>query len=124
MNALKLAITIALGLGIRALTGGVFAKVAGDMLYAVAAYYAVALVLRRHRAPVALGYCVAIECLQLHHPPWLESLRATLFGRLVLGSVFSFYDLLSYAAGIALAVGLEEILARRNHDRLPPVPSS
>lgn len=100
---LALVATIALGLGIRALCGGAFAKIAGDALYAVAAYFAFALVIRRPRvvAACALAYCFAIEFLQLW--PALDPIRPTLFGRLVLGSVFSVYDLIWYALGVALA---------------------
>ncbi len=50
----------------------------------------------------AVGVCVAtcvIEFLQLWHPPFLEAMRATLPGRLVLGNNFAWSDFLSYFIG-------------------------
>jgi Protein of unknown function (DUF2809) len=47
---------------------------------------------------VALGSC-AIEFLQLYQPPWLQAIRATLPGRLILGSTFLWSDLPVYFIG-------------------------
>lgn len=41
----------------------------------------------------------AIEFLQLYQPPWLQAIRATLPGRLVLGSTFLWSDLPVYVIG-------------------------
>jgi len=40
-----------------------------------------------------------IEFLQLWHPPFLQAIRATLLGRLMLGTTFSWEDFLFYAVG-------------------------
>ncbi len=50
---------------------------------------------------VTIAICVAIELSQLWHPHWLEVARATLLGRLALGSTFMWSDLAYYAAGAA-----------------------
>jgi Protein of unknown function (DUF2809) len=50
---------------------------------------------------VGLGSC-AIEFLQLYQPPWLQVIRATLLGRLVLGSTFLWSDLPVYWIGVYL----------------------
>jgi hypothetical protein len=50
----------------------------------------------------AIGVCLAtclVEFLQLWHPPFLEAMRATLPGRLVLGNAFTWSDFLSYFIG-------------------------
>ena len=50
----------------------------------------------------AVGVCLAtcvIEFLQLWHPPFLEAMRATLPGRLVLGNNFAWSDFLCYFIG-------------------------
>lgn len=50
----------------------------------------------------AVGVCVAsfaIEFLQLWHPAWLEAVRATLPGRLILGNSFLWADLPQYGLG-------------------------
>lgn len=53
----------------------------------------------------AVGVCLAtcvVEFLQLWHPPFLEAMRATLPGRLVLGNSFTWSDFLSYFIGSLL----------------------
>jgi hypothetical protein len=54
---------------------------------------------------VALGVLVAtclLEVLQLWQPAWLQAVRATLPGRLVLGSTFSPSDFWYYLIGAGL----------------------
>jgi hypothetical protein len=53
---------------------------------------------------VFLGTC-SLECLQLWHPPFLESLRSTFIGAALLGNSFSWSDLLHYAAAGLLSLG-------------------
>jgi Protein of unknown function (DUF2809) len=43
-----------------------------------------------------------IEFSQLWHPPFLQGIRATLFGRLFLGSGFSWEDFIGYILGCIL----------------------
>ena len=50
----------------------------------------------------AIGVCLAtciLEFLQLWHPPFLEAMRSTLAGRLVLGNAFTWSDFPSYFIG-------------------------
>jgi Protein of unknown function (DUF2809) len=47
---------------------------------------------------VCVGSC-AIEFLQLYQPPWLQAIRATLPGRLVLGTSFAWSDFPAYFIG-------------------------
>lgn len=63
-------------------------------------------------AAVVLVMLLANELLQLLHAPWLEELRATLFGRVVLGSRFNPLDLLAITAGVTIAAVLDARLAR------------
>jgi hypothetical protein len=60
---------------------------------------------------VCLATC-AIEFLQLYQPPWLQAIRATLPGRLVLGTTFSWLDFPSYFTGSALGLLLVYYLNR------------
>jgi hypothetical protein len=113
------ALTIGCGLATRPLRGliGVMpAKYLGDALYAVLVYLVIAAVWRRASsirvAMVALALCFAVEFSQLYHPEWLDGIRRTTFGILVLGSVFNWPDLIAYAAGVA-ACFLLECLVRR-----------
>ena len=49
----------------------------------------------------ALG--VADEVLQLYHAPWIESVRHTRIGGLILGFGFLWSDIICYAVGIVIA---------------------
>jgi hypothetical protein len=62
------------------------------------------------RAMLAYAVCAAVEVSQLIHVPWLDAVRATRLGHLVLGSDFDGRDLLAYAIGVLGAVGLERLL--------------
>ena len=54
-------------------------------------------------AVIGVSVCVcAVEALQLWHPAWLEDMRATLMGTLLLGGTFDWLDFPHYAAGGAL----------------------
>src|SRR6266567_7537411 len=49
---------------------------------------------------ISLAFCYAIEFSQLYKAEWIDKLRHTLFGKLVLGDTFLWGDLLSYTIGI------------------------
>ena len=117
-NLTLLLVTVALGLASRwwadALPHFVGAY-AGDTLWACAVYWAVALVTpgagRIYRGLLSFGFAVAVEVSQLFHPAWLESIRRTRLGGLLLGFGFLWSDLACYAVGIALALGVDQLLA-------------
>jgi hypothetical protein len=52
---------------------------------------------------LALTFSWGVEFSQLYQAPWIDALRATLPGRLVLGSTFNWPDLPAYATGMGLA---------------------
>ncbi|MCK8495185.1 DUF2809 domain-containing protein [Spirosoma sp. RP8] len=53
-------------------------------------------------AAAALGFCFGIEFSQLYHAPWIDALRATTVGGLILGFSFVWSDLLCYGIGVGL----------------------
>ena len=79
----------------------------GDLLYAVMIYFGLRYLFinfcRKKSAIVALLICYSIEALQLYHAEWIINLRATLFGRYVLGQGFLWSDILAYTLGILIA---------------------
>jgi len=68
------------------------------------------------RAAASYALCVGVEVSQLYHAPALDAVRATLAGRLVLGSDFDARDLAAYAVGVASAVLLDMALIVRGRD--------
>jgi len=109
LAAFALALTIPAGLASRRWPlPGVLAEYLGDALYAVAAAWAFALLwpgwTPRRIALAAFGASALVELSQLWHPAWLDTVRGTMMGRLLLGSGFQLADLVAYALG-ALAAG-------------------
>ncbi|UPL50633.1 ribosomal maturation YjgA family protein [Hymenobacter sublimis] len=89
---------------------------AGDALWALLVFWLVGFGWPRwgssQVAAVALGFAFCIECSQLYHVSWLDALRHTRPGRLVLGQGFLWSDLLCYTLGVLIGVGLEQIWLR------------
>lgn len=118
------AATIVAGLASRRFGGvlpGFVAAYAGDVLWAAMVYLLVAAAWRRasvRRVATAAGtVALAVEAGQLYQAPWIDALRHTRMGGLVLGHGFLWSDLACYAVGIALAAGLDYRLARRSAAR-------
>ena len=90
----------------------------GDALWAVMiAWWAGALAPSARlvvRSVGAYAVCVGVEVSQLYHAAALDAVRATVVGRLVLGSGFDPRDLVAYAVGVAIAALVEAtVVARR-----------
>jgi hypothetical protein len=56
---------------------------------------------------LALSFSWGVEFSQLYHAPWINAIRATIPGRLVLGSTFNWPDLPAYAIGIGAGAWAE-----------------
>ncbi|WP_335933716.1 ribosomal maturation YjgA family protein [Streptomyces sp. PTD5-9] len=99
-------LTVAAGLGIRAVADGDIAKYAGDALYTVLVCALVLVAAPRTRplamAGTGLALSWAVELLQLTGLPADLSRHSTV-ARLVLGSTFNAPDLLWYAVGAGIA---------------------
>jgi len=118
------AAAVALGLATRAFRGvlpDAIGAYAGDVLWAAMVYLLIAAAWRR--APIrrvaegAATFSLAIELSQLYHAPWIDAVRQTRLGGLVLGFGFLWSDLACYAAGIALAALLDHAIMRRSSPR-------
>lgn len=72
----------------------------------------------RYIAIISLGFCFLIELSQLYHAPWIEAIRATTLGGLVLGSGFLWSDLLAYYIGVHVAATFELYILRRKQYNL------
>src|SRR5688500_12710213 len=77
------------------------AAYAGDTLWALMAFLLAGLIWplasTGRLATSAAFFAFAIELSQLNHAPWIERLRATRIGALILGFDFVWSDLLCYA---------------------------
>lgn len=98
--------------------GAVVNDVAGDALWAAMIVWWAGVVWPAARsavrAAVGFGVCVAVECSQLWHTPWLDAVRHTPWGHLMLGSGFDPRDFAAYALGVTVAWVLDvTLIARR-----------
>jgi hypothetical protein len=64
------------------------------------------------RAATALAIAYLVEISQLYHAPWIDALRLTALGGLMLGFGFLWSDLACYTVGVAGGVLLERVAFR------------
>lgn len=89
----------------------------GDTLYATTMYFMLRFVLLCKTvlfiAILSLLICFVIEFSQLWQTPWLNQLRSTLPGKLILGQGFLWEDLLAYTLGAALGALMDKYFCGR-----------
>ncbi len=99
-------ITVVLGLASRYFS--IIPLFVGDILWATMVYFMVRFLFINKPinfiAAVSLLFSFAIEFSQLYKAPWIDSIRPTLFGRLVLGATFNWGDMICYAVGVGIGV--------------------
>lgn len=109
--------TIFLGLASRKFSDSLHpfvAKNAGDMLWAMMVYFGFRFLLVRKNLftsiCLSLLFSFGIEFSQLYQADWLNQIRGTTLGALVLGKGFLTVDLIRYTAGIIIAHVLDKIM--------------
>ena len=80
------------------------AEYAGDTLWALMLFLLISAILAGRpiltRAAISLALAFLVEVSQLYHAPWIDSIRQTTLGGLVLGFGFLWTDLVCYSVGI------------------------
>ena len=86
----------------------------GDVLWALMLFLVVSFVLAGRplfqRCLVSLVLAYAVEVGQLYHAPWIDGIRSTTLGGLVLGFGFLWSDLVCYLVGIAAGMLADRFL--------------
>ncbi|HEY4324458.1 MAG TPA: DUF2809 domain-containing protein [Mucilaginibacter sp.] len=102
-------LTIIIGLLSRATTA--IPLFIGDILWALMVYFIVRFIVIKKPIKLvvicSLFFCYGIEFSQLYKAQWIDNLRHTLFGRLVLGDTFLWGDMLCYTIGVGIGVLVE-----------------
>lgn len=116
--------TIALGLLSRSdsLTLPTFlATYAGDTIWALMVYWGFRMLLPAQSifiaAILAVLFAFAIEILQLVQIPWIDAIRYTKIGGLILGYGFKFSDLVCYSVGVAIGAFADYLFHRQHVKR-------
>ncbi|MBR0777446.1 DUF2809 domain-containing protein [Bradyrhizobium diazoefficiens] len=88
-------------------------KYGGSLLWATMVFLLAGALLPRlprgQLAAIAAAIAVAVEFSRLVHAPWLDAFRLTTVGALLLGRIFSLWNLAAYAVGIALGVWTDRL---------------
>ena len=84
------------------------ADYAGDTLWALMLFVLVSTLLAGRpiltRVAISLALAFLVEISQLYHAPWIDAIRQTTLGGLMLGFGFLWTDLICYSVGIAIGV--------------------
>ena len=92
-------------------------KYGGSLLWATMVFLLTGALLpqltRSQFAAIAMAIASVVEVSRLAHTPWLDAFRLTTAGALLLGRIFSLWNLLAYAVGIALGVWIDRLAQPR-----------
>ena len=120
LYVLLIGLTMGLGIASRRVDRflpGMLHKNTGDALWATMAFWMWAFLLARRPtllvSGITVAFCIGIEWFKLVEAPWLDTIRATILGRLIFGYSFSWSNLLCYLVGILLAAALDFTLGSR-----------
>ena len=84
---------------------------AGDTLWALTAFLWTRILFPRwtilRTCIVSLLFAFAVESSQLYHAQWIDQIRHTVVGSLILGQGFLWSDLLCYSVGVFIGALLE-----------------
>ena len=99
----------------------IVASYAGDTLWALTAFLGIGILFPKWTTLrvtlAAMLFAVSIELSQLYHAPWIDQLRHTTVGALILGQGFLWSDILCYAVGVGLGYILELWIFRKPQSR-------
>jgi hypothetical protein len=108
--------TIAIGMASRKVPGlfpSALGKYPGDACWALMVFFLLGACFPRWTtfkvAFFALLISYLVEFSQLYQVPWINEIRRTTLGHLVLGTTFVWMDLVAYFVGVAIGVGMERL---------------
>ncbi|MBJ8028982.1 DUF2809 domain-containing protein [Bacillus cereus group sp. N21] len=88
----------------------------GDALWALMIFIGFGFLFHKMKtkkiAFLSLLFCYGIEISQLYHADWIDNIRATTLGGLVLGYGFLWSDILAYTIGVGMGM-LCELMFRK-----------
>lgn len=92
----------------------------GDALWALLVYWLVCILKPEYTAKsqliITVLFSLVIECSQFYQAEWINQLRQTTLGGLILGYGFKVTDLIAYAVGAGLGAFINNRIIRKSHD--------
>ncbi|MBU5438596.1 DUF2809 domain-containing protein [Tissierella sp. MSJ-40] len=90
---------------------------AGDTLWALMVFLGIGFLFKTWSTSrigiIALLFSFLIEISQLYHSPWIDQIRRTTLGSLVLGHGFLWTDLICYIIGIIIGIFIDKLIINR-----------
>jgi len=113
-------LAILLGLGSRSYgqyLPSFVAEYSGDAIWALMVYFGFCLLFPFKKVGVvglyAITFSFLIEISQLYQAEWINGIRNTRIGALILGHGFLWSDLVCYTVGVLLAMLIDQVFIRR-----------
>ena len=109
-------ITIILGLLSRKVQGlpQIISSYSGDILWALMVFFLFSFLFNKKSTifilVISIIFSYGIEISQLYHAPWIDSIRATTLGGLILGFGFLWSDLVCYTLGIIIGAIIDKFI--------------
>jgi hypothetical protein len=104
-------VTVIVGLVSRELSSAVVPLFVGDILWGLAVFLLMRFIFIKQSLSftitISIIYSYATEFSQLYNAPWIDNMRQTFFGKVMLGETFFVGDIASYTIGIGLGVLVE-----------------
>ena len=95
-------------------------KYGGSLLWATMVFLLVGVLLpwlsRSRLGAIAMAIAIVVELSRLVHTPGLDAFRQTMAGALLLGRIFSLWNVVAYAAGIGFGAWIDRLVAQRRVD--------
>jgi len=89
----------------------------GDILWALMVFLIIAFIFNKKSTIFIISWAIifsySIEISQLYHAPWIDSIRNTTLGGLILGFGFLWSDLICYTIGIIIGIIIEKLLNKK-----------
>ena len=112
-------ITIILGLLSRKVQGlpQIISSYSGDILWALMVFFLFSFLFNKKSTifilVISIIFSYGIEISQLYHVPWIDSIRATSLGGLILGFGFLWSDIVCYTVGIIIGSVIDFIINKK-----------
>ena len=89
----------------------------GDILWALMVFLIIAFIFNKKSTIFIISWAIifsySIEISQLYHAPWIDAIRNTTLGGLILGFGFLWSDLICYTIGIRIGIIIEKLLNKK-----------
>ena len=89
----------------------------GDILWELMVFLIIAFIFNKKSTIFIISWAIifsySIEISQLYHAPWIDAIRNTTLGGLILGFGFLWSDLICYTIGIIIGIIIEKLLNKK-----------